>query len=100
MARDYTIDVLSEALQLINEICDQEGPVSLAELTRVSGLTKNRAFRILQTLAHNRVIVRQEDMYAPGPCLGEWWAKYRRHLSNVRAWADENLKATEIEGVD
>lgn len=99
MARDYTIDVLAETMTLLDELCAEGKPVSLAELSNSMRLTKNRIFRILRTLEQYRVVTRDGERYVPGPKMGEWWAKYRQNLRRGIDQARAELKATEIEGV-
>ena len=65
--RDYRVDVVDRALQLLTLVADTPG-LSLAELSRRSGLSKARAFRLLHTLEAAGFVLHQSG--EPGFRLG------------------------------
>lgn len=57
---DYTIGVIEDAIHVLNTCLDVNRSLSLAEITRETGLVKNKAFRILSTLEKHRLVERDE----------------------------------------
>ena len=55
---DYTIDVVKDCCQVLETFLDKDGPLSLATVTKETGLSKNKVFRILATLEECRLIDR------------------------------------------
>lgn len=57
---DYTIAVVKDSLSVLNCIGDSNKGLTLTEITDMSGLGKNKVFRILHTLQQSRMIYRDE----------------------------------------
>jgi len=60
-AADYTIAILEETFRLFQLLLDYDAPMTLAEVTRSSGLSKNKAFRILYTLEKHQFVERNPE---------------------------------------
>ena len=58
---DYTIAVVKDTLIVLNLIGDFTKGLTLTEATDVSGLGKNKVFRILHTLQESRMIYKDEN---------------------------------------
>lgn len=64
---DYTIAVVDDAVAVLELFLDGNERLSLAQLTRKSGLNKSKTFRILATLEKHRLVDRDESgMYRLG----------------------------------
>jgi DNA-binding IclR family transcriptional regulator len=57
----YTIEVVKDTCQVLDTLLASTNPLSLAEITTKSGLTKNKAFRILATLEECQLVQRMES---------------------------------------
>lgn len=57
---DYTVAVLEDSLRVLELLKDHDDGVTLAELTKSSGLVKNKVFRILFTLEKHGFVARDE----------------------------------------
>lgn len=57
---DYTVAALEDAIRVLELLRSQKDGVSLAQLTRLSGLVKNKVFRILFTLEKHDLVQRDE----------------------------------------
>ncbi len=57
---EYTIAVLEDAIRVLETFLDGEERLTLARITRESGLTKNKVFRILSTLEKHRFVERDD----------------------------------------
>jgi IclR family transcriptional regulator, KDG regulon repressor len=57
---DYTIGVVEDAIQVLEGFLDGKDRLTLAEITKESGLAKNKVFRILSTLEKHRLVNRDE----------------------------------------
>jgi IclR family transcriptional regulator, KDG regulon repressor len=58
---DYTIAVVEESIQVLQLLLDRQAPMTLAEITRTSGLSKNKTFRILYTLEKHQCVARNSE---------------------------------------
>jgi IclR family KDG regulon transcriptional repressor len=58
-AMSYTVDAVSSAMKLLFVVADHPG-LGVTELSKLSGITKARAFRFLNTLEESGMIQRQE----------------------------------------
>lgn len=58
---DYTIAVVKDALRVLDIVGDSHKGITLTEITELSGLGKNKVFRILHTLQQSRMIYRDEN---------------------------------------
>jgi IclR family KDG regulon transcriptional repressor len=58
LVADYTIAILEHAIQVLETFLKQEEPLSLAQVTRESGLSKSKVFRILHTLEKHQYVER------------------------------------------
>lgn len=58
---DYTIGVVEDAIHVLEIFMNGKDRLTLAEITKESGLVKNKAFRILSTLEKHRLVNRDED---------------------------------------
>lgn len=57
---DYTINVVEDAIKVLLICLNAEGRYTLAEITKRTGLGKNKVFRILSTLEKHRFVERDE----------------------------------------
>ncbi len=57
----YTIAILEDALSVLDTLVDTEAGLSLAEIVRRTGLSKNKAFRILYTLEQRNLVRKQNN---------------------------------------
>ena len=55
---DYSIAVIEDAIQVLDTCLHADEPISLADITRETGLVKNKAFRILSTLEKHHLVER------------------------------------------
>lgn len=55
---DYTIAVVEDAIRVLDTCLNADGPISLADITRETGLVKNKTFRILATLEKHHLVER------------------------------------------
>jgi IclR family KDG regulon transcriptional repressor len=55
---DYTIEVVRDCCCVLETFLDQDGSLSLARITKDTGLSKNKVFRILATLEECRLVDR------------------------------------------
>lgn len=55
---DYTIAVVEDAIRVLDTCLNADEPMSLAEITRETGLVKNKTFRILSTLEKHHLVER------------------------------------------
>ena len=60
-AADYTIAILEETFRVFQLLLDHDAPMTLAEITRTSRLSKNKAFRILYTLEKHQYVERNPE---------------------------------------
>ena len=58
--RDYTITVVEDAIHVLETFLNGKESLSLAQITKESGLVKNKVFRILSTLEKHRFVERDE----------------------------------------
>lgn len=58
---DYTIAVVDDAIAVLELFLEGQSRLSLAQLTRESGLNKSKTFRILATLEKHRLVDRDES---------------------------------------
>ncbi len=78
-AADYTIVILEDTFHLFQLLLDYDAPMTLAEITRASGLSKNKAFRILYTLEKHQFVERNPDgAYR----LGVRFLHFGQHVQN------------------
>jgi IclR family transcriptional regulator, KDG regulon repressor len=54
----YTIEVVKDTCRVLDTFLESKDPLSLAELTTRTGLTKNKVFRILMTLEECQLVER------------------------------------------
>lgn len=57
---DYTVAALEDAILVLELLRSQDEAVSLAQITKMSGLVKNKVFRILFTLEKHGLVQRDE----------------------------------------
>lgn len=60
-AKDYTVAILEESLQVLEALLKGDGGLALADVTRASGLSKNKTFRILYTLEKRQYVERNTE---------------------------------------
>jgi IclR family KDG regulon transcriptional repressor len=80
---DYTIRSLEAALDVIESFIESDGtPLRFVDICRITGLNKNRTFRILATLAKRRYVEKDADtqQYRPGPAFLILGELYREQL--------------------
>jgi DNA-binding IclR family transcriptional regulator len=72
------VTAVTRALQLLESFGMQDQRLTLAELTRRSGMHKTTALRLLRTLAHSGYVVQREDgEWRLGPAAGWLGARYQ-----------------------
>jgi IclR family KDG regulon transcriptional repressor len=57
---DYTIGVIEDAIHVLETFLNGQECLTLAQITKESGLVKNKVFRILSTLEKHRFVARDE----------------------------------------
>ena len=57
---DYTISVIEDAVSVLETFLNGKQTLTLAQITKSSGLVKNKVFRILSTLEKHRLVNRDE----------------------------------------
>lgn len=57
---DYTIGVIEDAIHVLETFLNGRECLTLAQITKESGLVKNKVFRILSTLEKHRFVTRDE----------------------------------------
>jgi IclR family KDG regulon transcriptional repressor len=84
---EYTIGVVEDAIRVLEALL-AESPQSLSQLTRRTGLSKNKAFRMLRTLEKHRLIDRWNGSgYGLGARFVEFGHKAQRDFDLLRASA-------------
>lgn len=103
---NYRIAVVEDAINVLEAFLPAERPLSLAELTELTGLVKNKVFRILATLqAHNFVTRNELGNYSLGLRLLEFGESVRRRDAIAQAaapvmdWLVEETRETIFLGV-
>ncbi len=82
--RSGGVTAVTRALQLLESFGMQDQRLSLAELTRRSGIHKTTALRLLRTLAHSGYVVQREDgEWRLGPAAGWLGARYQPHSTST-----------------
>lgn len=83
---DYTIAVVSDTIRVLETFLDGRSELGLAEVTRASGLSKNKAFRILSTLERHRLVERHDGAsYQLGVRLLEFGQRVQDQLDLLKA---------------
>lgn len=83
---DYTIAVVEDAIRVLETCLDVDEPMSLAEITRQTGLVKNKAFRILSTLEKHHLVERNGgDGYRLGVRFLSFGERVRGQMDLVQA---------------
>ncbi len=84
---EYTIGVVEDAIRVLEALL-AEAPQSLSQLTQKTGLSKNKAFRMLRTLEKHRFIERWNGSgYGLGTRFVEFGHRAQRDLDLLRASA-------------
>ena len=94
----YTIEVVTDTLRLLEIVAENPG-ARLPELSKLSGLTKTKAFRILRTLEQAGYIVQDANqtfyLHQKAYLLGQQ-AKRQWNLARIaRPFIDELAEATQ-----
>lgn len=98
---DYTIGILEDTICVLNTFIDGKDRLTLAEITKESGLVKNKVFRILSTLEKNRFVSRDENgSYLLGIRFLEFGHRVKTQMSLLEAsrpvmdWLVEETRET------
>jgi IclR family KDG regulon transcriptional repressor len=84
---EYSIGVVEDAIRVLEALL-AKSPQSLSQLTRTTGLSKNKAFRMIHTLEKHRLVDRPNaNGYALGTRFVEFGHKAQRDLDLLRASA-------------
>ncbi len=87
---DYTIGVVEDAIRVLDTFVDGKDRFTLAEITKESGLGKNKVFRILSTLQKHRFINRNEaGAYSLGLRFLEFGARVQSQLNS--SWTSTRI---------
>lgn len=76
---DYTIGVVEDAILVLDTFMNGKDRLTLAQITKESGLGKNKVFRILNTLEKHRLISRDEEK---NYILGLRFLEYGQRVQN------------------
>ena len=76
---DYTIGVVEDAILVLDTFMNGKDRLTLAQITKESGLGKNKVFRILNTLEKHRLISRDEER---NYILGLRFLEYGQRVQN------------------
>jgi DNA-binding IclR family transcriptional regulator len=98
--RRYRIEAIAQAGQVLKIIADSKEPLGVADVTRITGIKPNTAFRILVTLEEVGFLKQVGDKYELGMGLALFWARKKSRLLGLREQIDEDLKALEIQEVE
>jgi IclR family KDG regulon transcriptional repressor len=108
---DYTIGVVEDTIHVLETVMNSKDRLTLAEITKKSGLVKNKVFRILSTLEKHRLVHRDEaGAYGLGLRLLEFGQQVQNQMSLLAAsrpvmdWlveeTAESIFLTVIEGTE
>lgn len=82
---EYSVSVVEDAIGLLEALVTKS-PQSLSQVMRETGLSKNKAFRLLHTLEKHRLVERNNGRgYGLGVRLIEFGNRARREMSLVEA---------------
>ena len=94
--KDYTIQVLMDADEVLGALASFREPAGLSEISAACGLSRNKVFRILRTLEKLRYVEALGDHYRLGMQLALYWARTKARLESERAEIDRTLKELEV----
>jgi IclR family KDG regulon transcriptional repressor len=82
---EYSVSVVEDAIVLLEALL-ADSPQRLSQLTRTTGLSKNKAFRLLHTLEKHRLVERRNGSgYGLGVRFVEFGARAQRETSLLEA---------------
>lgn len=91
--RDYTIQALKQAIQVVEALSSQEqSAFSLDALTAAADISRNTVFRTLCTLRDSAWVVDAPGGYRLGPALIRLAEDYRKLIEHRRRELDEEEK--------
>lgn len=90
--KDYTVESLEKACEMLKFIAEQRHPVTASEAGRAVGLGSNTAFRYCWTLDKVGFLDRIGDRYALGSRLAMIWAKRKAIVENTIQTASTELE--------
>lgn len=103
---EYTIAVLEDAIHVLETFLNGGERLTLAEITRTCGLSKNKTFRILSTLEKHRLVERDDTgAYRLGVRFLDFGQRVRREMDLLQAsrpvmdWLVEQTRETVFLGV-
>lgn len=83
---NYTIAVLADAIQVLESFLNGRSQLTLTDVVRETGLSKNKAFRILSTLERHRLVERVDGQgYRLGVRFLEFGQRVQRQMSLLEA---------------
>jgi DNA-binding IclR family transcriptional regulator len=74
------VDAVNRALSILSAFAENRREMTLAELSRATGLYKSTILRISQSLEEKRYLTRADGRFRPGPELWRLGSLYRRSL--------------------
>ena len=94
--KDYTIESVQRAGELLKYIAEQKNPVTASEAGRAVGMNNNAAFRTCWTL-HEKLgfLEKIGDRYILGSRLSMIWAKRKAIVENIIQQATSELQELE-----
>ncbi len=93
----YRIEAIAQAGQVLRVIADSKEPMGAQEITRVTGIKPNTAFRILVTLDEVGFLKQIGEKYDLGMGLALFWARKKSRLLGTREQIDGDLNSLEKE---
>lgn len=103
---EYTIAVLEDAIHVLETFLNGGKRLTLAEITRICGFSKNKTFRILSTLEKHRFVERDDiGAYRLGVRFLDFGQRVRRETGLLQAsrsvmdWLVEQTRETVFLGV-
>ena len=94
MPRDYLIKNLKDGLDVIEALSSPEQvEFSQAQVSTVTGLSKNQVFRILSNLRDRGWVVESPRGYRLGPSLIRLAENYRKSIPHRHSEINEEAKA-------
>jgi DNA-binding IclR family transcriptional regulator len=91
--KDYTIEAVRQAGEILKFIAEQREPVTSADAARACGITTNTAFRQCWTLSERLGFLdRVGDRYRLGARLALIWAKRKSIVEGTIQRAESELR--------
>ncbi len=102
----YTIAVVEDTIHVLETFLDERERLTLAEVTEIAGLSKNKTFRILSTLEKHHLVERDENgAYRLGVRFLDFGERVRQEMDLLEAsgpvmdWLAEETRESVFLGV-